>query len=114
MTSLKRETKRLLSIKVAVETESGLWRIVLWGWFGEGYPFFLLGSLSNDNRDGNKNVKKAIDYFRIPHNTFRLLPQILQRLLFSNALEKMQYSQEHLKTIWGANRDYYGGFENRE
>ena len=30
----------------------------------------------------------------------------------------MQSSQEHLKTIsckmWGANRVYYGGFENRE
>ena len=65
-----------------------------------GYPFFSLGSLSSlTERDGNGNVKKAIDYFRIPHNTLRLLPQILQRLLLSNALGKMQFSQEHLKTM---------------
>jgi len=77
-----------------------------------------LGSVSNDDRAGNENVKKAIDYFRIPHNTFPLLPQILQRLLFSNAVGKMPYSQEHLKTMvyakfGGANEVYYGGFENR-
>ena len=66
--------------------------------WGRAIPF-LLGSLSNDDRAGNENVKKAIDYFRIPHNTLRLLPQMLQRLLFANALGKMQYSQEHLKTM---------------
>ena len=46
-------------------------------------------------------------------------PQILHKLLSSNALGKMQYSQEHFKTMvyaefGGANRVYYGEFENRE
>ena len=99
MTSLKRETKRLFSIKVAVETESGLWRIVLWDWLEDGLSLFFIGELKQRRREGNGNVKKAIDYFRIPHNTLRLLPQILQRLLLSNALGKMQFSQEHLKTM---------------
>ena len=46
-------------------------------------------------------------------------PQILHNLLSLNALWKMQYkySQEHLKTMvyakfGGANRVFYGGFEN--
>ena len=99
MTSLKRETKRPLSIKVAVETESGLWRIVLWDWLEDGLSLFFTGELKQRRREGNGNVKKAIDYFRIPHNTLRLLPQILQRLLLSNALGKMQFSQEHFKTM---------------
>ena len=46
-------------------------------------------------------------------------PKILQKLLFSNALGDIAYSQEHLKTIvyakfWGGNKVYYGAFENRE
>ena len=46
-------------------------------------------------------------------------PQILHKLLSSNALGKMQYSQEHFKTMvyaefGGAIRVYYGEFENRE
>ena len=65
---------------------------------GRAIPFFI-GELKQRRREGNGNVKKAIDYFRIPHNTLRLLPQILQRLLLSNALGKMQFSQEHLKTM---------------
>ena len=45
----------------------------------------------------------AILYFRIPHNTLCLPPQILHKRLikplFSNALGNMQCPQEHLKTI---------------
>ena len=37
--------------------------------------------------------------FRIPHNTLCLPPQILHKLLFSNALGDTAYSQEHLKTM---------------
>ena len=64
---------------------------------GRAIPFFI-GELKQRRREGNGNVKKAIDYFRIPHNTLRLLPQILQRLLLSNTLGKMQFFLEHLKT----------------
>ena len=61
----------------------------------------------------------AILYFRMPYETFFLPPQILHKLLFSNALGDITFSQEHLKTIvyakfWGANIVYYGTLENRE
>ena len=44
-------------------------------------------------------------------------PQILHKLLFSNALGDTAYSQGHLKTMvyakfGGANKVYYGEFEN--
>ena len=38
-------------------------------------------------------------YFQIPHNTLCLPPQILHKLLFSDALGDTAYSQEHLKTM---------------
>ena len=37
-------------------------------------------------------------YFRIPHNILLLDPQILHKLLFSNAPGRTAYSLEHLKT----------------
>ena len=43
------------------------------------------------------NTIFAILYFRIPHTLFT--PQILHKLLFSNALGDTAYSQEHLKTM---------------
>ena len=55
-------------------------------------------------------------------------PQIFHKLLFSHVVGKVQSPQEHFKTITyaklgteglgggggGANRVYYGGFENGE
>ena len=59
-----------------------------------------------------------IDYFRISHNIQSVCPPNLHKLLFSYALGNMQSPQEHLKTTTyenlGVNREYYGGFENRE
>ena len=55
-------------------------------------------------------------YFRIPHNILLLDPQILHKLLFSNAPGRTAYSLEHLKTsndaglgwgkmcVWGGGR----------
>ena len=65
----------------------------------------------------NENIPmcgKRIDHFRIPHNTLLLPPKYC---IFELLSSKMQYSQDHLKTmvyakIWGANRLYYRGFEN--
>ena len=42
---------------------------------------------------------KAILYFRIPHNTLCLPPQILHKPLFLNAPGSIAFSQEHFKTI---------------
>ena len=57
---------------------------------------------------------KAIDYFRIPHNTLYLLSNFAVVL---NTLKNMQYSQEHMKTTTYANfwvkQDVLWGFENR-
>ena len=65
----------------------------------------------------NENIPmcgKRIDHFRIPHNTLLLPPKYC---IFELLSSKMQYFQDHLKTmvyakIWGANRVYYRGFEN--
>ena len=65
----------------------------------------------------NENIPmcgKRIDHFRIPHNTLLLPPKYC---IFELLSSKMQYSQDHLKTmvyakIWGANRVYYREFEN--
>ena len=58
---------------------------------------------------------KAIDYFRIPHNTI-YLPSNFTVVL--NTLGNMQYSQEHMKTITYANflrkQSVLWGFENGE
>ena len=57
---------------------------------------------------GTEDVKVTamnILYFRIPHNTLFCppppppSPQILNKLLFPNALGDTAYSQEHLKTM---------------
>ena len=60
---------------------------------------------------------KKLTIFESPITQFA--HQILHNLLFSHALGNMQSSQEHLKTIsyaqfGGANRVYYGGFEDTE
>ena len=60
-------------------------------------------SLTNGNgpTQGQRKTltRVGILYFRIPHNTLCLLPQILHKLLFSNALGDTAYYQEHLKTM---------------
>ena len=60
---------------------------------------------------------KKLTIFESPITQFA--HQILHNLLFLHALGNMQSSQEHLKKnilckIWGANRVYYGGFEDTE
>ena len=44
-------------------------------------------------------VTHTILYFRIPHNTLCLPPQILRKPLFLNAPGSIAFSQEHFKTI---------------
>lgn len=41
-------------------------------------------------------LMQGYDYFRIPRNTLCLPPKLV---MSSNALRKMHYSQEHLKTM---------------
>ena len=59
---------------------------------------------------------KRIDYFRVPHNTLLLPPKYC---IFQLLSSKMQYSQDHLKTmvyakIWGQTECIIGDSKMRE
>ena len=57
----------------------------------------------------------AFSIFEFPIYTL-LAPQILHKPLFLNAPGSIAFSQEHFKLckIWGADRGYYGEFENSQ
>ena len=60
-------------------------------------------NLCSCERKPEKNFQactgEIILYFRIPHNTLCLPPQILHKPLFLNAPGSIVFSQEHFKTI---------------
>ena len=81
----------------------------------------------DDDDDDHDNVMVwvgftvSIDYFRIPHNTLCLPPKFcitycLKMLLGKCRSRKLPgaFKNNGLCRIWGANRVYYGEFENRE
>ena len=84
---------------------------------------FELEALQNMNLHFLNTRECTILYFRIPHNTL-CLPPNFHKLLFSNAPVGTACSLEHVKTITyansgggrggGANRVYYGRFENSQ
>ena len=64
--------------------------------------------LKNLGRDPENSILATLDvsslytnilYFRIPHNTLCLPPQILHKPLFLNAPGSIAFSQEHFKAI---------------
>ena len=64
------------------------------------------------------SLNRPIDYFRIPHNTLCLPPQFCitycLKCSWENAILPGAFKNNGLCKIWGANRVYYGKFENRE
>ena len=65
-----------------------------------------------------KEHSYLFSFFRNLYNTLCLLPKFCAKQLFSNAPGNTAISQVHLEDnnlickIWGANRMYYGEFEN--
>ena len=85
-----------------------------------GYPFFSLGSLSNDNRERRWRERQKSNWLfsNPPQYTPFASPNFAKVIAFKcsweNAVLPGAFKNNGLCKIWGANREYYGGFENRE